>query len=102
VIGIFIYCESRFVSTLRLFCVIYFKIFQNNFKKKFVGIKISINFNKQIKTNTMNARQKRIEKSGYKITWLMNDNHYYKLIAVKGYYSIKATSITNLYNQIFN
>ena len=50
----------------------------------------------------MNARQKRIEKSGYKITWLMNDNYNYKLIAVKGYYSIKATSITNLYNQIFN
>jgi hypothetical protein len=51
----------------------------------------------------MNARQKRIEKAGYKITWFMNDNHEYKLMATKynGIY-IKATSITNLYNQIFN
>jgi hypothetical protein len=50
----------------------------------------------------MNARQKRIEKAGYKITWLMNDNHDFKLIASKNGRSIKATSISNLYNQIFN
>jgi hypothetical protein len=49
----------------------------------------------------MNARQKRIEKAGYKITWFVNDNHHYKLIAIKGYYSIRATSITNLYKKLF-
>jgi len=49
----------------------------------------------------MNARQKRIEKLGYKITWFVN-NGFYKLVATKNGRSIKATSITNLYNQLFN
>jgi hypothetical protein len=50
----------------------------------------------------MNARQKRIEKAGYKIIWFMNDIHDYKLVATKNGRSIKATSISNLYNQLFN
>jgi hypothetical protein len=50
----------------------------------------------------MNARQKRIEKEGYKITWFMNDSHDYKLVATKNGRTYKATSITNLYNQLFN
>ena len=50
----------------------------------------------------MNARQKRIEKAGYKITWFMNDGHDYKLQATKNNHTIKATSISNLYKQLFN
>lgn len=55
-----------------------------------------------LKQPIMNARQKRIEKSGYKITWFINDNHDYKLQATKNNRTIKATSISNLYNQLFN
>jgi hypothetical protein len=50
---------------------------------------------------TIKEKQKRIEKSGWKVQFYMNDSHDYKMQATKGGRTIKATSMTNLYQKIF-